>query len=254
MTCPHTSMLGVYLLGALEPEERSTFESHLYGCDLCRAELVRLAPLPGLLNQIAVTDFEGTAEPPARPAELAPDLAPVLELPAPVVLAVPADEPAEPAEPAEPGAPAEKALPRTRRWLVAAAAAAVVVLTVAGFVVFQAMQGSNQDKAHSVMWSAVDPDSGVNAKVQLTERSWGTDIKVWMSDVPGSAECRLVVKAKYGYRDKPAPYVEIAGWWTSAHKPGDDIPGSTSIDLASIYKLEIMDGDRMLVGIPPARS
>jgi anti-sigma factor RsiW len=263
MTCPHTSTLGVYLLGALEPEERSTFESHLYGCDVCRAELVRLAPLPGLLNQIAVTDIDETAETAeslARAAEpapnLAPDLAPepavVLDLPAPVVLEVP-DEPTEPPESAE---PTEAAPPRRRRWLVAAAAAAaVLVLAVAGFLGFLAMHGStSDDQAHSVMWSAVDPQSGVTAKVQLTERSWGTDIKVWMSDVPGTKECRLVVKAKYGYHDRPEPYVEIAGWWTSRHSPTDDIPGSTSIDLASIYKLEIMDGDRMLVGIPPARS
>jgi hypothetical protein len=249
MTCTHTSTLGVYLLGALEPEERSTFESHLYGCDFCRAELVRLAPLPGLLNQIAVTDFEGAAEPPARATEPAPEpvpeLAPVLDLPAPEV----PDEPTEPVE------PTGKAQPRRRRWLVAAAAAAaVVVLTAAGFLGFRAMQDTHVDQAHSVMWTAVDPDSGVNAKVQLTERSWGTDIKLWMSDVPGTKECRLVVKAKYGYHDKPEPYIEIAGWWTSRHSPTDDIPGSTSIDLASIYKLEIMDGDRMLVGIPPARS
>jgi hypothetical protein len=138
--------------------------------------------------------------------------------------------------------------------VAAAAAAAVVVLAVAGFLGFLAMQGSGGDQSRTVMWSAVDPVSGVNAKVQLTERSWGTDIKVWMSDVPGTKECRLVVKAKYGYHDKPDPYVEIAGWWTSRHSSTDDIPGSTSIDLASIYKLEIMDGDRMLVGIPPARS
>ena len=35
MTCTHTSTLGVYLLGALEPEDRSTFEAHLSGCDVC---------------------------------------------------------------------------------------------------------------------------------------------------------------------------------------------------------------------------
>src|SRR2546421_3292041 len=122
MTCPQTSTLGVYLLGALEPEERSTFESHLYGCDQCRAELVRLAPLPGLLNQITVTDFEETAElPPAtgdpvteQRAAPGPVLAPVLELPEPVVI----DAPNEPDI-----TPAGESAPPRRRWLVAAAAA-----------------------------------------------------------------------------------------------------------------------------------
>jgi hypothetical protein len=240
MTCQHTSTLGVYLLGALEPEERSTFESHLYGCDNCRTELVRLAPLPGLLNQIAVTDFEGAAEPSGPTAEPAP----VLDLPSlepmpelTVVEGEPADEPV--------AAPT----PRRRRWLIAAAAAAVIVLAVGGIVGWEALQGSSA-QPHSVTWSAFDPVSGVHADVQLTERSWGTDIKVSMSNVPGNKRCRLVVKAKYGYRDKPDPYIETAGWWTYGDHADDGIPGSTSIDLASIYRLEIMDGDTMLVGIP----
>jgi hypothetical protein len=237
MTCPHTSTLGVYLLGALEPEERSAFESHLYGCDICRAELVRLAPLPGLLNQISVTDFEEITEPPA------PAVDPVrpAELPEPVVLDAPPSEP----DPVVRKLPT----PRTRRaWQITGAAAAAVVLLVAGFFGYQAVWGSDSPE-RSVTWSADDPNSGVHAQIQLTERSWGTDIKVWMSDVPGSKECRLVVMAKNGYRDRVDPYYEIAGWWTSGHSAHDDIPGSTSIDLASIRRLEIMDGDTMLVGL-----
>ena len=255
MTCPHTSTLGVYLLGALEPEERSTFESHLYGCEQCRAELVRLAPLPGLLNQIVVTDFEETAELPpvtGEPAETAletiamPVVAPVLELPKPLMIDASAEREPEP----EPEPAAEPSQPR-RRWLVAAAAALVLLLSVGGILTYEGLRGGGNPADHTVTWSAVDPVSGVHANVQLTERSWGTDIKVWMSDVPGTKECRLVVKAKYGYRDKTEPYVEVAGWWTSDHEPNDDIPGATSIDLASIYRLEIMDGDTMLVGIRP---
>jgi hypothetical protein len=235
MTCPHTSTLGVYLLGALEPEERSTFESHLYGCDICRAELVRLAPLPGLLNQISMTDFEESTEPPAPALDPVPPLEPAEPLPAEV--------------PEEPVPPVRR-LPLHRRpaWRIAVAAAAAVLVVIGGFLGYSALQGSGSDE-HTVTWSAVDPNSGVHADVQLTERSWGTDIKVWMSDVSGSKECRLVVMARDGYRDKPGKYVEIAGWWTSSHSKDDDIPGSTSIDLASINRLEIMDGDNMLVGI-----
>jgi hypothetical protein len=253
MTCNQTSTLGVYLLGALEPEERSSFESHLYGCDQCRAELVRLAPLPGLLNQIAITDFEETAELPpvtAEPAQpTAPEqqpeqvTAPVLELPKPVVI--------ESSEEPDTRRAADLS-PARRRWLIAAAAAVVLVLTIGGILTYEGMNTrSTPPQAHTVTWSAVDPISGVHADVQLTEEEWGTGLKVWMSNLPPGKACRLVVKAKYGYRDKPDPYVEVAGWWSSDHAPDDDIPGSTSIDLASIYRLEIMDGDTMLVGIRP---
>jgi putative zinc finger protein len=57
MTCPNTVTLGAYLLGALDPRERFEFEAHLGNCDTCRVELVRLAPLPGMLNQISLDDF-----------------------------------------------------------------------------------------------------------------------------------------------------------------------------------------------------
>ena len=250
MTCQHTSTLGVYLLGALEPEERSTFESHLYGCDQCRAELVRLAPLPGLLNQIAVTDFEETTElPPVtdEPAALEPAsepvVAPVLEPPRPMVI----DSPQETRRAADP-------TPARRRWLIAAAAAVVLVLTVGGILTYEGLSGPTTPQAHTVTWSAVDPVSGIHADAQLTERPWGTDIKVSMSNVSGSKKCRLVVKAKYGYRDRTDPYAETAGWWIYGDNTDDNIPGSTSIDLASIYRLEIMDGDTMLIGIPPAKG
>ena len=252
MTCQHTSTLGVYLLGALEPEDRSTFESHLYGCDVCRAELVRLAPLPGLLNQIAVTDFEYAGESPARAAEspvAAPEPLVPEELEPPVIVAT-LPEPVVIDLPVEPDVVADP--PRRKRyWQLATAAAVVIVLAVAGVIGYQAMRGGTAT-SHTVTWSGIDPISGIHADVQLTERSWGTDIKVSMSNVSGNKECRLVVKAKYGYHDKPVLYAETAGWWTSNHRPGEGISGSTSIDLDSIYQLEIMDGEKMLVGIHPA--
>jgi anti-sigma factor RsiW len=47
MTCPVTVRLGVYALGAADAAERVLVESHLSTCQECRAELARLAPLPG---------------------------------------------------------------------------------------------------------------------------------------------------------------------------------------------------------------
>ena len=55
MTCPMMMSLGVYVLGAAEPAERRQVESHLPDCHACRAELSRLAPLPGLLVAIPET-------------------------------------------------------------------------------------------------------------------------------------------------------------------------------------------------------
>lgn len=245
MTCSQTSTLGVYLLGALEPEERSTFESHLYGCDICRAELVRLAPLPGLLNQITVADFEDTVEEPVPPLEPVGDeeeVPAVAELP-PLVEYDTTDTPQEP------DTPKVRRL-RRRYWQIATAAAAVVVLTIGGILGYQALWGTGANEPRTVTWSATNPVTGASAKVELTEREWGTEVKVWMDHLPAGRECRLVVKAKYPYHQKPEPYYEVAGWWGTGQDARDQIPGSTSIEIEDINRLEVMDGDVMLVGIP----
>ena len=52
MSCQMTMSLGVYVLGAAETGERARVEAHLRGCPACRAELMRLAPLPGLLASV----------------------------------------------------------------------------------------------------------------------------------------------------------------------------------------------------------
>ena len=40
--------LGVYVLGAIDPAERSMVDAHLSTCPECREELAGLAGLPGL--------------------------------------------------------------------------------------------------------------------------------------------------------------------------------------------------------------
>lgn len=50
--------LGVYVLGAIDPGERSTVDSHLVHCPDCREELAGLAGLPALLGRVPVEDAE----------------------------------------------------------------------------------------------------------------------------------------------------------------------------------------------------
>jgi hypothetical protein len=246
MTCTHTSTLGVYLLGALEPEDRSTFEAHLSGCDMCRSELVRLAPLPGLLNQITLADFEDVPEiPPIEPVAPGPEPAPpvaeppepVAELPSPIVMDLP---------PGPTDVPRDPRL-RRRYWLIAAAAALVVVLAVSGVVTYQALNGPAGNEHETVTWSGTNAVTGAHADVELVHRSWGTQVNIWMSNMPPGRHCKLMVRAKTGYRNQQ-DYKEVAGWWgTDAYDPNEAIPAATSIDIPDIYKLEFVDDDNDLL-------
>jgi len=49
--------LGVYVLGAIEPEQRAVVGRHLAACPRCRAELAELAELPGLLRRVPADDL-----------------------------------------------------------------------------------------------------------------------------------------------------------------------------------------------------
>ncbi len=69
-------LLGVYVVGAIDPAERSIVDAHLHGAADCREELSGLAGLPALLGRVPLADAErltaagpglpDMAEPPAE--------------------------------------------------------------------------------------------------------------------------------------------------------------------------------------------
>jgi hypothetical protein len=52
MRCAQALDTGSYVLGALSPAERQSYERHLAGCPGCREEVAELAALPGLLGRL----------------------------------------------------------------------------------------------------------------------------------------------------------------------------------------------------------
>ena len=55
-------LLGVYVLGAIDPAERSQVDRHLSACPDCREELAGLASLPALLRRVPVAEAQQVAE------------------------------------------------------------------------------------------------------------------------------------------------------------------------------------------------
>lgn len=281
MTCANTVTLGAYLLGALDPQERFDFEAHLGGCDTCRAELVRLAPLPGMLNQISLDDFADGLPPafedahPTMPVpglplstqvlrqETAslPDLHPELfrpeagfpDEPIPPELGGPVPSPRGPLRPVNasaqvadtPGTPGRKT--RRKRYWAAAAAAAVVLVLAAGviFGVRAMTPGAPPPEAAGITWTATTPDGTATADARLIDHEWGTEIQMRIHGLPPGRECYVIVYGAGGYH-------EIGGWWGTDHAYDEEIPASTSIHRSKIQKLELLLDDRKVALTIPA--
>jgi Putative zinc-finger len=221
MTCPRTIALGAYVLGALEREERSGLEAHLETCDICRDELDRLAPLPGLLSRLTIDEAE--------------------------VLAT-----AEPESPKSP-APLERALfdvarerRRSRLMRVAAVAAALVVAAAA--VVSGPLLGDGVDEPAPLTAAASDPGTGVHGSAELSGEPWGTRLELSLAGVRPGEHCRLVARAAGGRS-------EVAATWRAGYLGTAEVPGAVAIPPERLRSLDVVTADgRVLVRMPVTRN
>jgi Putative zinc-finger len=223
MTCPETISIGVYVLGALDPQERLGTERHVAECADCRDELVRLAHLPGLLHRLTLDDLS------------APDTGPEpdLELGRPTAAIALTEVRATPPHPS----PGRRLTPA--QALLAAAVLAVIVVA-GGLLGLQLLPPQAPGPVHDATWSATTSASGIDATAQLTSRPWGTGIRLRMQDAEAGQTCQLVVHADSGE-------AETAGWWTTGPDAGLDVPGSTSIRLSDIDRIDVVRSDNTVL-------
>lgn len=218
MTCMQTVSLGAYVLGALDVEERQALEEHLRDCAYCRDELVRLAPLPGLLAQVSLDELD---EPEG-------------------------DRPLDPID----WEPPQESTPWWRRARVLASAAAVVAVLsavgVAGQVVLNNDSSSSQ-MAAAATWSTAPGSDGIQATATLSQHSWGTGVQLALDQLPSQLRCRLVVWSDDGR-------METAGWWTTGYEKTAEVPTSTSIDLSSISRMEVRTDGQTLAVLQPSSA
>ena len=250
MTCQTAVSLGVYVLGAADTSERLRVEAHLPGCAACRAELARLAPLPGLL------------------ARVPPDLRPAS--PGPAASSPAASSPAAPGPVAAPagvrrgpfrrvlapgrtrrgpsrGVPAPgRPRPSRPRWAAALAAVAAAAAGLAGGYLLAPHGGGSQPAAPAMTVSGANPAAHVRAVAALTATSWGTSIRLRVSGLPLNVQCWLVVRSRSGQS-------EVAGVW-DAWSPGPvTVPASTAWRPSDIASLQVKTATRSLVTIAAGR-
>jgi hypothetical protein len=161
MTCLMMTSLGVYVLGAAEPDERKKVEAHLPHCEACRAELLRLAPIPGLLAMVP------------------PEAAPRHEH-----------------DQARGSRRRIRRLVGSLAGLAAAGAAAAILIT--GVWGGSSASRPGGRTAAPVMLSGTSRSSHVHATARLLATSWGTSIRLTIRGVPLNVRCRLVVRSRTG--------------------------------------------------------
>jgi anti-sigma-K factor RskA len=216
MSCHETTMsLGVYLVGALDADERNAVEEHLNDCPECRAELAGLAALPSMLERLSIDDFP--LEPLSAPEDLFDRVA-----------AQAREEHTEHTE------RSRRAVTRYRR--LTAVAAAVVVIAGASV-------GSVAVYDHNHRHGITATQGSVTMQVTLASQTTGTGLNVTVSGLPRDEHCQLIAIAKDGTRD-------IAGRWDATYGGWAQETGSTRIPKSQLSKLVLLGtGGKQLVTV-----
>jgi hypothetical protein len=209
-------LLGVYVVGAIDPAERSLVDMHLPGCQPCRDELAGMAGLPAMLGRIPVEEAERIA---AGGAPLPDSDDPPPELLNSLLRKVWLRR-------------------RARTWRVAAAVAAAGVIAAgsAAAAVELAAPGSG-------VVTAASASTGVRAVVDYSAASWGSAMRVQVSGVKPGTFCEFYVRSKGHWvlaGEWPAPSYGSEHWYSA----------SSQLAMGSVRGFQIMAGSKVLLNIP----
>ncbi|MEV8634430.1 zf-HC2 domain-containing protein [Streptosporangium sp. NPDC051023] len=255
--------LGVYVLGALEPEECVLVEAHLAECDGCRAEFEELTGVAGFLGKVSEEDVAQAASPPhavlerllsasakrrrmtrvllslaasvlvvglggtmwaaMRPSENAGDLA----LPTSVSASAGGESGYAQSAPKE----------KSDRYAVAPPSAAPSGGASDEARIMDVPDGQKKFEGRN---------QSVHATVTMSEGEGTTTVKVVLSGVAAGTPCKLDVIGAGGVRQTAANWVVNK----PAYERSGPFTGTTTIPFRSISRFEITTAEgRVLVGV-----
>jgi len=221
--------LGVYVLGAIDPAERSQVDRHVTGCQECRDELAGLAGLPALLSRVSADEV-------GRISLEDADAAPVGATP--------------------PGDLLESALSltaarrrRQHRWQAAAAAAAAVV-AAAGIVAGLRLASGAPASASAppASWPTARTTSalsGVTATLRYDREPWGTAMDIQVIGVPSGTTCQLWVT------DAQGVHLAVSGWTAANGSATAWYAGSTWVTASQVQGFDVTAGNQRLATFVP---
>jgi anti-sigma-K factor RskA len=197
MSRHETELLGGYVLGVLEPDERGAVERHLDGCEHCRLEVRDLREIEAALGEMPP---EALIEGPPEDGDL---------LLARTLREVRAEQTRS---------------DRQRRGLWAAAAVVAGVAVLAGGTLLgratapTALPAPSTATQGAPVKTATDPTTGATMAVSVSPAAGWVRIHTAVAGVPVGTQCRLIVVARNGART-------AAGSWLVS--PGAATAGST---------------------------
>jgi predicted anti-sigma-YlaC factor YlaD len=217
-------LLGVYVVGAIDPAERSLVDEHLGTCSACRDELAGLAGLPAMLSRVPTADvaqMEGSVTRLPENHEPSPELLNAL------LRKVAGGR-------------------RTRMWRGSAAVAAAAVFAAGGTAVGLGLTASS-----APAWSAAsasNPTTHVSAVVDFIRGSAGTDMKVHVNGIQPGTLCQFWVLTRSGTK-------AWAGSWAVepiSYQPSPWYHANSGVSPSSVRGFQITAAGKVLVTIPAA--
>ncbi len=215
-------LLGVYVVGAIEPAERALVDEHLSVCSACRDELAGLAGLPAMLSRVPEDDVAKLA---GNVASLPEQAEPSPELLNSLLRHVAARR-------------------RARMWRGVGAAAAAAVILVGGTAAVMDLTGHGNRQPTVDVATGVNTAAHVTARVDYSMAAWGTAMRVQVTGIKAGTPCRFWVITRTGRSFAGAWTVNQAGYanpWYSA---------SSRVAPGAINGFQITTAGMSLVTIP----
>jgi anti-sigma-K factor RskA len=213
-------LLGVYVVGAIDPAERVLVDEHLGECPQCRDELAGLAGLPAMLSRVPAADVERMSFEPSGLPEMAEPSAELLNS---LLRKVSAKR-------------------RTRLWRGAVAiAASAAIAAGAASAAFELTQ-PQQSFALNDVASGSNAQTHVAAVVDYAATPWsGTEMRVQVSGIQPGTVCRFFINGHTYVTSwtARAPYGDKA-WYTA----------SSRVAASSVHSFQIKSAGKVLVTIP----
>lgn len=200
---------GAYAIGALDPNDRRTFERHLDECPICAHDVKTFAPIPGLLAQVDRTEIDELTDADTSRA---------------IATRVLLEE--------------RKVRTSRARWRLAAigsAAAGLVIL--AGLVAVTIRTDTNEVVSRPLVAAVVVSSQAESATVFTSERAWGTEIHLELARLPPRQQYHLWAVDQSGTWS-------AAATWGPTPSGGAKVTGATSLATKTIERVIVTSQDR----------